>query len=83
MQKDNRAGCSRRRAVPLVLETAAVHGDECARHVRYGRLMARQLKRTYSKSIGLLLTPERGGAIQFANLPGSTTRPLMSDCTNA
>jgi hypothetical protein len=41
-----------------------------------------QLKRTYSKFNGCRLTPRIGGAIQFANLPGSITRPVISDCTN-
>src|SRR5947208_15772962 len=32
---------------------------------------------TYSKSPGLLSMPTRGGAIQLANLPGSTTCFIM------
>ena len=35
-----------------------------------------QLNRMYSKSTGCRLIPIAGGAIQFANLPGSTTRPI-------
>ena len=39
-----------------------------------------QLNRTYSKSAACLLMPIGGGAIQFAYLPVSTTRPI-SDAT--
>ena len=37
---------------------------------------------TYAKSAGLLSMPRAGGAIQFANLPGSITR-LINDATKA
>ena len=30
----------------------------------------------------LAVDPRTGGAIQLANLPGSITRPIISDCTN-
>ena len=45
-----------------------------------GPMGARQLKRTYSKSLGWPLIPFAGGAIQLANLPGSVT-PCMSAAT--
>jgi len=43
---------------------------------------ARQkLNLTYSKSAGWPLMPRAGGAIQWANLPGSTTAGPMSEVT--
>jgi hypothetical protein len=35
-----------------------------------------QANLTYSNSTGWRLMPMTGGAIQLANLPGSTTRPI-------
>jgi hypothetical protein len=42
-----------------------------------------QLNLTYSKFKGCPLIPRIGGAIQLANLPSSTTRPTINDCTKA
>src|SRR5262245_31109610 len=70
-------------------EIVRAHGGEGTTGPAYGRADSRndervfQLNRTYSKSSGWLLTPVRGGAIQLANLPGSTTRPDISAWTNA
>src|ERR1022692_448081 len=66
--------------VDEVLPQHLHHGSACAHLVP--RQLRAQLKRTYSKSSGWLSMPRAGGAIQLANLPGSTTRPI-SDATNA
>src|SRR5262249_46952772 len=78
-----------RRAVSTATAAAASehqHGSHRDDGQRYVPLRLHggsvQPKRTYSNSTGWLLMPRGGGAIQFANLPGSTTRPIR-DATNA
>ena len=67
---------------PAATRVVAVDGagERRRRRSRSSRRRSRpgyaQLNRTYSKFTGWRLMPMTGGAIQLANLPGSTTRPI-------